>query len=216
MEANTLLLDGNYTNGPLLKSTSEFDIDVLSPLKKNSQKTKIPKDDFEYDAARDVYICPQGNILKRTEHKHVDKRRDAEYYVYAIGIKICRACPLQDKCLNEKKDRARRIKRYSTDSFLDAHKKKMEIEENRELLKKRKVIVEPVFSFLKSVQRINRFKRFGLNKVRLEFAIYACSYNLRRLKTLLEGGKVGLLPLLFNNFYLYLCIKQQKSSLGYL
>ena len=177
MEANTLLLDGNYTNGPLLKSTSEFDIDVLSPLKKNSQKTKIPKDDFEYDAARDVYICPQGNILKRTEHKHVDKRRDAEYDVYAIGIKICQACPLQDKCLNKKKDRGRRIKRYSTDSFLDAHKKKMEIEENRELLKKRKVIVEPVFSFLKSVQRINRFKRFGLNKVRLEFAS-ACSYNL--------------------------------------
>jgi len=56
MEANTLLLDGNYTNGPLLKSTSEFDIDVLSPLKKNSQKTKIPKDDFEYDAARDTSV----------------------------------------------------------------------------------------------------------------------------------------------------------------
>ncbi len=51
----------------------------------------------------------------------------------------------------------------------------------RRQLAKRGSWVEPVFSELKGVQGLSRFKRFGLRGVRVEFAIHACAYNLRRL-----------------------------------
>jgi hypothetical protein len=41
-------------------------------------------------------------------------------------------------------------------------------------------MVEPVFSHLKEVQGLRRFRRRGLAKVRLEFALHVAAYNLSR------------------------------------
>ena len=68
----------------------------------------------------------------------------------------------------------------------------------RAVLAKRKWMVEPVFSEMKGVQRLTRFRRFGLAGVRTEFAIHACAYNLRRLVA-------AVLAALFARIFDYLC-----------
>lgn len=47
-------------------------------------------------------------------------------------------------------------------------------------LRQRKAMVEPVFSYIKSRQNLNRFKNKGLAKVTVEFSLQLMAYNLSR------------------------------------
>ena len=47
--------------------------------------------------------------------------------------------------------------------------------------KYRKAMVEPVFSVLRGVHGLNRFKRNGLKAAKLEFPLHILAYNLGRL-----------------------------------
>ena len=61
----------------------------------------------------------------------------------------------------------------------------------------RKQMVEPVFSELKGIQGLNRFKRIGLQQVRLEFSLHpvltTCGAKRQLLAEGLAGGCVSLL-----------------------
>lgn len=57
-------------------------------------------EDFVYDAERDFYTCPQGEILRRQGH---DRR--GGYVRYAVRTSACNGCPLKSKCTNSPKGR---------------------------------------------------------------------------------------------------------------
>ncbi|WP_290607822.1 transposase, partial [Arsenophonus sp. ENCA] len=48
------------------------------------------------------------------------------------------------------------------------------------ILNQRKSMVEPVFSALRGIQGLERFRRKGLLAVKLEFTLHAMAYNLSR------------------------------------
>ncbi len=52
--------------------------------------------------------------------------------------------------------------------------------ESKQILSQRKSIVEPVFSALRGIQGLERFRRKGLSAVKLEFTLHAMAYNLPR------------------------------------
>ncbi|WP_387492875.1 transposase [Photorhabdus sp. RM96S] len=52
--------------------------------------------------------------------------------------------------------------------------------ESKRILSQRKVMVEPVFSALRGIQGVERFRRRGLSAVRVEFTLHAIAYNLSR------------------------------------
>jgi hypothetical protein len=47
-------------------------------------------------------------------------------------------------------------------------------------LRRRGVIIEPLFADLRERQRLTRFHRRGLKKVKVEFALHCAAYNLRK------------------------------------
>ena len=53
-------------------------------------------------------------------------------------------------------------------------------------------MVEPEFSELKGIQGLQRFRRRGLDKVRLKFALHATAHNLRRLVALTQASEKAL------------------------
>lgn len=57
---------------------------------------------------------------------------------------------------------------------------------------RRKGMVEPEFSELKGIQGLQRFRRRGLDKVRLKFALHATAHNLRRLVALTQASDKAL------------------------
>ncbi|MDE9462749.1 transposase [Xenorhabdus bovienii] len=54
-------------------------------------------------------------------------------------------------------------------------------------MSQRKSIVEPVFSALRGIQGLERFRRKGLSAVKREFTLHAMAYNLSRAVALILG-----------------------------
>ncbi len=187
-----LLLDKGYGVGPVVRDALAHGVKVLASLKSppGYKDGRFSKKDFKYDESRDVYVCPSGKLLTR-RGKGGDKRRNASYIIYAARRQDCQVCPLRSNCTKAKDFRPRRIHRYSTDMYLEQLREQMKNNEEKQEIKSRKSMVEPVFSYLKGVQGLKRFKRFGLENVRVEFAIHACAYNLGRFLRHLGAGGVG-------------------------
>ena len=190
-EVESLLLDKGYGVGPVVQDGLKQGVKVLAPLKSppRHKDGRFSKEDFKYDKTRDVYVCPWGKILSR-RGKGQDRRRGAKYIIYSAQRQDCAVCPLRSQCTKAKDFRPRRIYRYSTDQYLEALRGYMKNDEEKALISKRKSMVEPVFSHLKGIQGLKRFKRFGLENVRVEFAIHACAYNLRRYTRYLGAADV--------------------------
>jgi hypothetical protein len=149
-----------------------------------SGTARITKQDFIYDKKNDHYICPNGQVLKPGSLR-TDRRRGTPYKEYSATSKACQGCDLLSRCVRGKTQRRRRVRRYHTDELMEALRVVMEQPRAQAQLVKRRSWVEPVFSDLKGIQGLTRFRRFGLRGVRLEFAIHACAHNLRRLVAVL-------------------------------
>jgi hypothetical protein len=55
------------------------------------------KDEFRYDAGRDAYVCPAGQLLTPIRHGWL---RDLAKIDYGAP-KACRVCPLRARCTND-------------------------------------------------------------------------------------------------------------------
>ena len=51
------------------------------------------REDFTFDKARDIYICPAGKVLRTTGTVSTDHA-----VRYIAPVPVCRACPLKPKC----------------------------------------------------------------------------------------------------------------------
>jgi transposase len=182
-DVETVLLDGKYACGRMVKTAVERELDLLCPPSQsdsNDENGQFTKQDFGYDEDKDCYYCPAGARLTR-RGRGEDRRRGTCYTTYSLPVGICRKCQQKGRCFKKKPSRGRRIQRYDTDEPMEALRLVMQQPNARAALAQRKTMVEPVFSEMKGAQRLTRFRRFGLKGVRTEFAIHACAYNLRRL-----------------------------------
>ena len=112
--------------------------------------------------APDVYRCPAGKELVLIG-KIRESSRTKEQKIYGNGP--CEGCPLKGQCTTNKK--GRRIKRYAMDDAKDALRQVMQHPQAKKSFSKRQAMVEPVFAYLRDIQGLNRFRRKGLDKVKL-------------------------------------------------
>lgn len=190
----TVLLDGRYATGEVAQMAAERGLDVLAPPKQDKGGKYFGKQDFQYDPENDVYLCPGGQELTN-RGRGCDRRRGTAHTRYAASTATCSTCPLRAQCIRSKTRKRRIIYRYDTDEAMDALHKVMAQPRAKKRLRKRKSMVEPVFSELRGRQGLNRFLRFGLAGVRLEFAVHAAAHNLRRLIAVL--ARTGRLAVIY-------------------
>ncbi len=74
--------------------------------------------------------------------------------------------------------------RQITESWRVAMKAKLESKDTKNLYKKRRQTVEPVFGIIKSAMRFVRFHLRGLHNVAAEWRLIALAYNCRRIARL--------------------------------
>lgn len=203
-----LLLDSGYFDHGVIAECIERDINLLCPEGKSQGEddwTKKPstyfgKSAFVYQEDRDVYVCPQGHEM-RVVDRYEGKGKESGYMRY--GTAACGGCPERERCTQNKK--GRRIKRYAGDEAKDALREVMKDPRARARYRKRQAMVEPVFGYMKRVLKFTRFRRRGLSKVRLEFALYAMAYNLCRV---VDRLKINLFTALLTPLYCLICIME--------
>ena len=152
------------------------------------------RDHFIYDTEHDLYVCPQGQLLRRIHDNLASRQR-----VYRAPFGVCPSCPVRQECGPGL--RARTVTRSFDHELLQAARAHMETAAGRAALRKRKQFIELVFADAKVRHCLARAQRRGRDNMLIQALLTAAAMNLRKLvksQHPVDAGAaalVGLLPL---------------------
>lgn len=184
------LVDGGYFSGSELKKAEEKGYSVLTPSHekvgkstKKGQNSEFSKSKFKYDRKEDVYICPLGEKL---EYLSTTNRKSRDYPIRKYGCKNYKDCKYRYDCSKDKG--GRKIERSPYDDSIYRQIKKNNLEENKEIYKKRKQIIEPLFGWIKHNNGFNRWLYRGLKNVDAQWNLVCTGINLHKLFKVWKGN----------------------------
>jgi len=131
------------------------------------------REDFTFDKARDIYVCPAGEVLGTTGTVSTDHA-----VRYIAPVPVCRACPFKPKCCPNMP--ARRIVRDIDEDARDVARALAKTDAFEQSRRERKR-VEMLFAHLKRILRLGRLRLRGPLGAQDEFTLAAIAQNLRRL-----------------------------------
>ena len=170
----TAVADKGYYNGSDLLRVKRNKITAIVSKQKPSNPKDRPEefglDKFEYNAEKNIYICPMGHELGTT-NKNKNKRRD--YHNKAA----CASCPRKRECVGGKMEYRRVMRSEYAEIYEETDKR---FAENIELYKRRQQIVEHPFGTIKHTMHGGQFLMRTRRKVCAEVALLFLGYNLKR------------------------------------
>jgi transposase len=155
---------------------------VVLPKHDERRGPLFGKNEFVYDAEKDLYVCPRGETLHRQGLDY--KERSIRY---AARPSACNACPLKTRC-TKSKEKGRWLRRSFDEEYLERVRGYGETEAYRKALRKRQVWVEPLFGEAKDWHRLRRFRLRRLEKVNAEALLIGAGQNIKRLLTYDQRG----------------------------
>jgi transposase len=177
--------DAGYHSGANLAACAEAGYPVVIP-EPRARGDQQPSRSFTYDAATDTYQCSQGVVLTRrgTTTRGDDGR---EVRRYRADGRSCRGCPLRAHCIGA--GRGGRVLQVGLhDLHLRQHRAWMETEEARQVLGRRKGLIEGVFGTIKAQFAGRQLWLRGQAKVAAEWSLLAIGANLRTLARIWAAG----------------------------
>ena len=174
LKPGRLAADTAYGTGKLLAWLLDKDITPHIPVKEGYERTDgmFPRLDFAYDAARDIYICPNGRPLRTSGTVHDGRARN-----YLSHPGDCRVCKLKKQCTRAP---FRKIARDINEKARDHARSFTGTPEFDQSSNQRKK-VEMRFAHLKTHHRFERMRLRGLSGARDEFRLAATVQNLKTL-----------------------------------
>jgi transposase len=152
------------------------------PLTTNRRK-QFSRDDFQYDAALDQYICPNGKRLRH--NTSMAKASGMIYRRYYARAQDCMACTFRRGCINKKGAGKRKTlmipvapqgRNYSQEMAA-----KIDTERGRKIYHRRIAIVEPVFANIRTHKGLSRFTLRGKIKVNIQWLLCCIVHNIEKI-----------------------------------
>lgn len=189
--------DTNYHNQSTLEKCQQEKLDAYIPDLKfrirdrrfATQSRYQPKkgkkfvlQDFQFDEARDCYVCPNGKILKLNVKRHTSDRNI--YRRYMADEKDCKQCSLKRRCFYRKNTKRRTLDvpiGAEENNFSKAMLEKVDSERGRRIYPQRMAIVEPVFANIRTQKRMDRFTLRGKIKVNIQWMLYCMVHNIEKI-----------------------------------
>ena len=187
-------LDNGYMSGNNLEAFEDKETDVYIATGKGEKKDhreiegsnrKIKKSDFNYNEDKDCFVCPAGHTLELKTETSDGKK------VYQGDKAECDICPYKARCCSSKRGEPRTINTDDKEPLRQKMREKMEQESSKEIYKKRKKIVEPVFGQIKN-SGFRGFSLRGHEKASGEFSLACAVHNFKKVVRAILGGKVCL------------------------
>ena len=182
-EAITVIADKGYYSGQDIKDTQDAGMTSLVPKGDTSGSEKkgiFNRSQFQYDAEKDIYVCPANQVLKHRltslEHGMMQKR-------YWVSDPTCRACQLNPLCPNSRQPR--KITRWEHQDQMDQLMSSMP-----DSMLIRKQTVEHPFGTIKPWMGATHFLTKRLQNVSTEMSLHVLAYNLRRMMSILGPDKL--------------------------
>jgi transposase len=127
------------------------------------------KERFEYNAEKDVYICPAGEDLR---YRTTDKQKSMRLY----KTDSCERCGLKNQCTSGEGPRV--IKRHIHEEVMEEMESR--VKGNREKLRLRAGLVEHPWGTMKRASDQGYFLVRGTEKVGAEMKLLGLIYNMKR------------------------------------
>src|SRR6201997_4766897 len=138
--------------------------------------------EFTYDAERDVYVCPNGKLLRTSGTVHDNRVRN-----YLSQPQDCRACTLKQRCTRAPFKKIARDINEDARNHARSLKGTPEFERSSNARKK----VEMRFAHRKVHHGFERMRLRGLPGARDEFHLAATVQNLKTMALRLLGPPTG-------------------------
>lgn len=170
----TVLADRGYFSGEEVLACEEAGIKAIVPKSLTSSGLKrgfFGKQDFVFDADRDLYVCPAGQELTRAKYRS-DREGDIIFYRH---LTACSTCELKPRCTPEK---LRRIRRWEHEQVIDAMQARLD--RMPDAMRVRRQTVEHVFGTIKDWMGRGHFLTRRLRNVGTEMSLHVLAYNLKR------------------------------------
>ena len=148
---------------------------VNDPKRKAIKEDEFHSAHFVFDPDGDRVICPKGTELK-FERTRKGKKGQGTVKLFRCKNK---ECPLRNMCTKDRRGRAVEITHQRV--AVQNQNEKRETKESRQLLKKRGVIVEPVFAFIKIHRGFKRFTYRTLEKAGIQWSFQCAIHNLKKI-----------------------------------
>jgi transposase len=149
-------------------------IPVIDKSRRNDGS--LSREDFAFDADRNVYVCPQSKLLNTTGRVH-----DGETLLYRARTSDCGPCALKAKCCPKTPER--KIPRSIHEAARDVARTLVGTDSFEQSRRDRKR-VEMLFAHLKRILKLGRLRIRGPRGAQDEFTLAAIAQNLRRLAKL--------------------------------
>lgn len=178
-----MVADGGYTTRDNIEQTAKREIDFLGSMNWDgvpsgtSTPNRLPPSAFVYDHERDVYVCPEGQLLGY-DCRHT-KAVGLVMYRYTAEMHDCQSCARKPQCCPENQKRGRSVMRLEESAAVLAFRKKMATDEAQAQYRRRSQVAEFCHAWIKSKLGLRQFHVRGMVKVATE-VLWAClTYNLQ-------------------------------------
>jgi transposase len=182
VEELEVVADKGYYNSEQVATCAKGGVSPYIPKINNSSNRReglYSKEDFHFDAEKNTYLCPAGQVLTYRSKSHRDNR---EIHYYATGA--CKTCSQKKRCTRNK--RGRKIWRWVDEAYLDAMARRVRAQPEK--VKRRREIVEHPFGTMKHSMKQGDFLTRGITNVRTEMSLTVLAYNFKRVLRL-KGTK---------------------------
>jgi transposase len=158
-----------------IHAVEDTGIATFTPLREwdSSSSGYYPNSAFTYDPEQDVYVCPQGELLR---FRGMDYPNNSKQY--RARASVCQACPVRQECTNNQQGRLIRRSLYA--EYLDRVRSYHETAAYKKAMHKRSIWVEGLFAEAKQWHDLHKFRLRGLANVNIQALLVATGQNLKR------------------------------------
>jgi len=187
-QCQVAVADSGYAWTDDLAKVDKQGIQVIVPRQRAASGKAVgefDKRNFRYDANKNCYICPEGEILR---YSGVTRKRNGRIYEIR-DRKICLNCQAYGECTTAKT--GRKVMRLAEEALREKLDKQLSLSENQTIYKRRQQKAELVYGHIKRNLGVSSFLMRGLEGARAEMSLLSLCFNLRRMMTSL--GTTGLI-----------------------
>ena len=182
-EVEAVALDSGFLTSPICKGLSDRNIfGVIAHRRYHPTTGLFPKWKFTYDKERELYICPNNQVLT-----YCTTNREG-YKEYKSDSKNCENCPLLSQCTRSK-NKVKVVTRH----VWEEHKEKVRLnrlsKSGKMLYKFRKEKIERSFADSKELHGLRYCRLRGLKKASEQALLTAACQNIKKIATYL--AKLG-------------------------
>jgi len=164
-----VVADMGYYNGSQVKRCGEKGITAYIQKPPVNNAGLFTKEQFKYESARDVYVCPTGKELRYWSY---ETARELRCYT----TDDCLDCEMKKQCTRSAVRRI--ITRRPDEGILE--QMSVRVRDNPGKMKLRKELVEHPFGTIKRWMNQGYFLTRGKPKVAAEMSLTAMAYNMKR------------------------------------